>query len=483
MSTVDRVRLSYPLPIAKLYESMTLETEARQRVRALVELFEGICRYLVLTGLSSYIYHELSDPEVEELRPQLEMPSLGSWIELLIAIDAALRSDNRLPLLVNPERIDKEGPLYEAYRVVGQMATGALPRAKKPGLPQFFRSVVAFRNKKIGHGRLSALEANQVLEPLESAVSLWLSELPILHEQHLVYIDRVEWQDPRFVCYGTNLNRGTSLIPFRVTREDPVTFDHLYLHQAADGSLIPLYPFFIFDAHTQVLYAYDELSSTHGLVLRCPYESAGAEPAHYVSYDESIITRTGSRAEPGDDTGGENTSQGAPVSEFARTIDRIRENMSEAWLTDSQNEVWTQLKKLMGPPYYVVNIYGAAGTGKTFLGWLLEKQGLATYARADEVSWQSWQGKSLVVLDDHDSSRRAVRSLRSQLQLWGIGQAIVLTRQRAQDDIPCLHLAVTERDIQIAKATLYRELEVVIPEGDHRNLWDCLKELEEENDR
>lgn len=171
------------------------------------------------------------------------------------------------------------------------------------------------------------------------------------------------------------------------------------------------------------------------------------------------------------------------MSEFARTIDRIRNNMSESWLTDSQSAVWTQLKKLMGPPYYVVDIYGAAGTGKTFLGWLLEKQGLAIYARADEAPWQSWQGQSLVVLDDHDSSRRAVRSLRSQLQLWGIGQAIVLTRQRAQDDIPCLHLAVTERDIQIAKATLYRELEVVIPEGDHRNLWDCLKELEDENDR
>jgi hypothetical protein len=482
MSTVDRVRLSYPLPIAKLYEAMCLESEPRQRVRALLELFEGISRYLVLAGLSSYIYNELSDPKVEELRPQLERVSLGSWTELLIAIDAALRSNDRPPLLVNPEKIDKEGPVYEAYRDLAEVATGFLPRTKRPGLPHFFRSVVEFRNKKIGHGRLSALEANRVLEPLESAISLWLSELPSLHEQHLVYIDRVEWRDPRFVCYGTNLNCGTSLIPFNLTRDDPITFDHLYLYQAADGSLIPLYPFFVFDTHTQVLYAYDEFSSTHGLILRCPYESAGAEPARYVSYDESIITGVGPQASLIDDRGDEETFQGATVSEFARTIDRIRANLSESWLTDSQSTVWTQLKKLMGPPYYVVNIYGAAGTGKTFLGWLLEKQRHAAYASADDVPWQSWQGQPLVVLDDHDSSRRAVRSLRSQLQLWGIGQAIVLTRQRAQDDIPCLHLAVTERDVQIAKATLYRELEVIIPEGDHRNLWDCLKELEEGND-
>ena len=98
------------------------------------------------------------------------------------------------------------------------------------------------------------------------------------------------------------------------------------------------------------------------------------------------------------------------MSEFVRTIDRIRDNLSEGWLTDSQSEVWTQLKKLMGPPYYVVNIYGAPGTGKTFLGWLLEKEGLATVARADGAPWQSWRGRRLVVLDDHESSRRAVRS-------------------------------------------------------------------------
>jgi hypothetical protein len=483
MSIVDRIRLSYPLPIAKLYESMDLESEPRQRVRALIELFEGISRYLVLTGLSSYIYHELSDPKVEEFRPQLERASLGSWIELLIAIDAALRSNDTSPLLINPKAIDKEGSGFEAYRELGEIATGILPKTKRPGLSHFFRSVVEFRNKKIGHGRLSALEANRVLEPLESAVSQWLSELPSLHEQHLVHIDRVEWRDPRFVCYGTSLNSGTSLIPFKVTRNDPVTYDHLYLFQPANGSLIPLYPFFIFDTHTQVLYAYDEFSSTHGLILRCPYESAGAEPARYVSYDESIITGVGPKVDSIECGGDKETPQGAAVSEFVRTINLIRANLSESWLTDSQSIVWTQLQKLMGPPYYVVNIYGAAGTGKTFLGWLLEKQGRAAYASTDSAPWQSWQGQPLVVLDDHDSSRRAVRSLRAQLQLWGIGQAIVLTRQRAQDDIPCLHLAVTEWDIQIAKATLYRELEVIIPEGDHRNLWDCLKELEGGNDR
>jgi hypothetical protein len=325
-------------------------------------------------------------------------------------------------------------------------------------------------------------DAQAVLGPLESAISQWLSELPGLQDQHLVHIGRVEWREPNFVCSGTNLNSGTSLIPLKVTRNDPVTHDHVYLFQPTTGSLVPLYPFFIFDAHTHVLYTYDELSHTQGLVLRCPYESPSAEPAHYVSYDQSIITGTGAEPDEIEGEGDTEVLQGAAVSEFAKTVQLIRAHLSESWLTDSQSKVWMQLNSFMGPPYYVVNIYGAAGAGKTFLGWLLEKQGRGVYATADSPPWQTWQGQPLVVLDDHDSSRRAVRSLRSELQLWNVGQAIVITRQRAQDDIPCLHLEVTERDIQIAKATLYRELEVIIPEGDHRNLWDCLKELEEGND-
>ena len=83
MSIVDQIRLSYPLPIAKLYEAMYLENEPRQRVRKLIDLFEGISHYLVLVGLASYIYHELSDPKVEEFRSKLERASLGSLEEMI----------------------------------------------------------------------------------------------------------------------------------------------------------------------------------------------------------------------------------------------------------------------------------------------------------------------------------------------------------------------------------------------------------------
>ena len=40
MSTGENIRLCYPLPIAKLYEAMQLESEPRQRVRKLIDLYE-----------------------------------------------------------------------------------------------------------------------------------------------------------------------------------------------------------------------------------------------------------------------------------------------------------------------------------------------------------------------------------------------------------------------------------------------------------
>jgi hypothetical protein len=48
MSTVEKIRLRYPLPLAKLYEAMAPEPESRQRVRKLVDLFERTAQYLVL---------------------------------------------------------------------------------------------------------------------------------------------------------------------------------------------------------------------------------------------------------------------------------------------------------------------------------------------------------------------------------------------------------------------------------------------------
>jgi hypothetical protein len=74
MGIPENIRFHYPYPIAKLYEGMCLETEPRQRIRKLVDLFERTTQYLVLVGLASYQQQGLSDPKAEELLAKIPPP-------------------------------------------------------------------------------------------------------------------------------------------------------------------------------------------------------------------------------------------------------------------------------------------------------------------------------------------------------------------------------------------------------------------------
>jgi hypothetical protein len=69
MSIEENICLFYPLPLAKVYESVRLETEPRLCVTKLVEFFEELLRYIGLVGLSSYGYYGLS---VEKVKEQLK---------------------------------------------------------------------------------------------------------------------------------------------------------------------------------------------------------------------------------------------------------------------------------------------------------------------------------------------------------------------------------------------------------------------------
>ena len=102
MGVTEKIKFSSPLPIAKLYEAMQLETEPRERTRRLIDLFERTSQYLVLIGLSCYLKQELSDDKVESLRPGLARPSLGHWVELLKAISKSLRTNDPHFLNVDP---------------------------------------------------------------------------------------------------------------------------------------------------------------------------------------------------------------------------------------------------------------------------------------------------------------------------------------------------------------------------------------------
>jgi hypothetical protein len=295
MSAVEKIRLQYPLPIAKLYESVRLESEARQRIRKLVDLFERTTQYLVLIGLAGYQDQGLSDPKVEELRPGLARPSLGHWVELLKALSKALRPTDPTFLTTDPGYIYKDEPIGAAINLIRTLL-GVEP--KKALLHVFLDTLVEFRNKKIGHGDLSLAEAEQVKQLLEESLIQWLSSLAPLSDRHLLYLDKIEVQARRHVYLGTHLNTGVLLDPFRLEGDAVLDDKQVYLYWPDSQQWLSLQPFFVYHQHIPALYTYSELSAQGEPLLRCFYHAPGAAPFVTLAADKLLIVGSTPSPEP-----------------------------------------------------------------------------------------------------------------------------------------------------------------------------------------
>jgi hypothetical protein len=276
MSAEETIRTRFPLHLAKLYEISILESEPRLQIIKLVELFENSIRHLALIGFAEYLQCGIHNDKVDTARLDLGKPSLGHWLALLRAVDSALIKKG-LELITPPVKTGyKEGPIYAACQALAPLAGIDLPKRVK--ISYFLDLVVQFRNKKIGHGSLSSIEANSVIQPFEAGLITWLTGLNVLQERHLVYISRVEYRDPHYIYTGTDLTRGTSLFPVNIEGNVTITPQQVYLYRADDEirkEFTPLFPFFTYDNDSYLLYVYNELSNKGKPILRCSYDSSG----------------------------------------------------------------------------------------------------------------------------------------------------------------------------------------------------------------
>lgn len=161
---------------------------------------------------------------------------------------------------------------------------------------------------------------------------------------------------------------------------------------------------------------------------------------------------------------------------MSNTLDtRIRDRLDATWLTPSQKAVWEAIRRFDGPPHRVINIYGAEGIGKTFLGWFLERISYSAYHRWPNI------GKPLLsrlTLDDIVSDRTTSRDVRPLVDKYGIQQIILLSRTRVNERaMPMFELGITEDDLNAFRANLYRHLQITLPEQNDRNYKAALKRL------
>lgn len=154
---------------------------------------------------------------------------------------------------------------------------------------------------------------------------------------------------------------------------------------------------------------------------------------------------------------------------------RIRDRLDATWLTPSQKAVWEVIQRFDGPPHRVINIYGIEGSGKTFLGWFLERINHSTYH-----IWPDVHRPLLprLTLDDVFPDRMTARDIRPLVDKFGIQQIILLSRMRVNERaMPTFELCVTDDDLENFRANLFRHLQIILPESYYRNYKVALETL------
>lgn len=143
---------------------------------------------------------------------------------------------------------------------------------------------------------------------------------------------------------------------------------------------------------------------------------------------------------------------------------RIRDRMTEAWLTPSQRSIWKELQHYSGSPHHVVNVYGPAGCGKTFIGWLLERLNYSSYRVWPDVKPPTCPR---LTLDDFPANRLKAREIRPLVSQFGIQQILLITRARIPEpDMPTFPLTITAEDMRFFRSNLYRYFDVTLHDDD-----------------
>ena len=134
------------------------------------------------------------------------------------------------------------------------------------------------------------------------------------------------------------------------------------------------------------------------------------------------------------------------MSSLSTFTARLRDRLSLSWLTPSEVAIWDQIQQFDAPPHRIINVYGAEGTGKTFLAWVMEREKYASYS-----VWGEKLTPTLprLIVDDAPSDKTSSREFRPMVERLGIKQIILLTRARVDERaMPAFELKVDHQDLE-----------------------------------
>ena len=162
------------------------------------------------------------------------------------------------------------------------------------------------------------------------------------------------------------------------------------------------------------------------------------------------------------------------MNRFVNILNRIRQHANADWLTPSQRTAYELLRERL-EFLDEVNLWGAHGVGKTFIGWVLHVQQLAVYApRVEDV--ESACLSRVVIVDNLDWQRSVVRAALHRCREQGYDKVVLISTEPVQEQISGVELWLTTDDIQKVAENL-RAVGIAPYSDSPQSLWNMISPL------
>jgi hypothetical protein len=162
------------------------------------------------------------------------------------------------------------------------------------------------------------------------------------------------------------------------------------------------------------------------------------------------------------------------MNRFVEILNRIRRHANVDWLTPSQRIAVELLRERL-EFLDELNLWGAHGVGKTFIGWVLHAQRLAVYApRLEDV--EPARLSRVVIVDNSNWRRIDVREALHRCRDYGYDKVVLISTEPVQEQIAGVELQLSADDIQKVAANL-RSISVVPYSDTPQSLWNMVSPL------
>ncbi len=165
------------------------------------------------------------------------------------------------------------------------------------------------------------------------------------------------------------------------------------------------------------------------------------------------------------------------MSVYINILNKIKINCNRSWLTDSEMCTFTQLSEKLRSSQ-LINLFGDHGTGKTFITWILSKEGVGAYVPSP--TYCDTIRHHTVILDNFsDCSRTTLRELMGKYALNGVRKFIIITIVPFKKE-QCVEISTdfpTKIDIDKMRTNIKSIAEFIKITNSGINYWDMLKNL------